>query len=175
MLICMRALDFHQFDTRFHCVACRLRHSKAGKKFYICRTKPQPRRPLLHCSHAIIVITLALTEWHPIEVTCDWYFLPPHFHICIFQAGQTFKNCWENKMIYWMPSRRPIACYRKFQFNNTSRIIDRLRGIDGSVRKKSGRYSSAKLHVWNSDSQATSRAENRNVSCWIVIRPYYRT
>ena len=87
LLICMRALDFHQFDTRFHCVACRLRRSKAGKNFYICRTKP--RRPLLHCSHAIIIITLALTEWHPLEMTCDWYFLPPHFHICIFVSSMT--------------------------------------------------------------------------------------
>ena len=80
----------------------------------------------------------------------------------------------QNDLLNALLPRQPIACSRKFRFNNTSRIIDRLRAIDGSVRKKSGRYSSAKLHVWNSDSQA-SRAENRNVSCWIVIQPYYRT
>ena len=83
----MRALDFHQFDTRFHCVACRLRRSKAGKKNFTFAARNRAR-PLLHCSHAIIIITLALTEWHPLEVTWD-IFLPPHFHICIFVLSMT--------------------------------------------------------------------------------------
>ena len=32
-----------------------------------------------------------------------------------------------------------IACSHNFRFNNNLRIIDRLRTIDGSVRRKSGR------------------------------------